>query len=112
MQCVAHNLNNDDPLGSCSCEELLRLTTHHARIVGLVRILRQQNTNGIPDHANLQQVVAEEEMTRKKIIDYRPFSVGGASIKLMYLVHFLARTKSSFDAETMASILESVSDVR
>ncbi|WP_156392619.1 hypothetical protein [Rhizobium sp. Root482] len=105
-------MNKDDPSGSCSCEELLRLTTHHARIVGLVGILRQQNTNSIPGYGSLTQVVAEEEMIREKIINYRPASAGGASIKLMYLVHFLARTKSSFDAETMASILESVNDFR
>jgi len=109
---VAQNLNNEDPLGSCSCEDLLRLTTHHARILGRVGNLRQKDTISVPDYRRLEQIADEEEMIREKIINYRPFSAGGAWIKLMYLVHFLARTKSSFDTETMARILDSVNDFR
>src|SRR5688500_5931359 len=99
-------------MNDCPAENLFWLTVHHANIVASVNALRQDVANGALDCGKLAQAVAEEELIRNEIIRWQPASVHDAQVKLIYLVYFLATTKSSFDTTTIAKIQETVNHLR
>ncbi len=99
-------------MNDCFCSDLFWLIEHHAELVASVETLRQQFENGAGDRGKLGKAVAEEEMVRDKLVHWQPSSILEAQTKLLYLVHFLASTKSFFDTETTSKILESIDHLR
>nr|WP_252121588.1 hypothetical protein [Rhizobium sp. RCAM05350] len=112
MLSAAPKSTKDVSMNDCFGSDLSWLIEHHAELVASVETLRQQFDNGAGDRGMLGKAVAEEEMVRDKLVRWRPSSILEAQAKLLYLVHFLASTKSSFDTETMSEIVESVDHLR
>lgn len=82
---------------------LLGLIGRHAIAAASIQMLK-----GKPDPHSLIQAIEIEKRKRDTLIAWRPTSMLDAQTKLIYLVHFLATTKRSFDHDEMSAIMGSI----
>lgn len=89
-------------------DRLLQLVERHAIAVATVEMLkRRQIIGGETTYAQARAIAQEGEL-RTLLIDWRPPSVEEAQTKILYLVQFLARTRTSFNASTMSDLESSI----
>lgn len=70
-------------------------------------------TNSIPGHpVDLAATIREEKIVRDLIIDWRPSCIPDAETKILYLVGYLATTRSAFDEHTLSRIDRSLAHLR
>lgn len=87
---------------------VLWLAEHHAQTVAEVEAAKQDQIDGNYASDALAQALANEAELRISLIRCQPSSIHEAQTKLLYLVHFLARSRSSFDTSTMSELENSI----
>ena len=94
----------DDHFGS----DILWLAERHAQAVAEVAAAKQDQIDGNDATDALAQALANEGEMSISLIRWQPTSIHEAQTKLLYLVHFLASSRSSFDPSTMSELEHSI----
>lgn len=75
---------------------------------------RLQESDHAADEENIRsllQTISEEQALVARIVQWQPETLSEAETKLWSLIAYLAATRSSFDEETLRSIIASIRDI-
>lgn len=92
----------------CYGSTFMSVAEHHARSLAEVEFAKRDQMDRNVATDVLARALTNEARLRISLIRWQPSSVHEAQTKLLYLVHFLAETRSSFDTSTMSELESSI----